>query len=146
MVFGFRDMWGIKEDRRLFLATVPVLTLGVMGRCSLEMHHQCMPPDSSALQDIPLPRAAYIPEICLHTLGHAELPFSDLYGKLSSILMMLCTAVKAIGRFPSWRIGLIPTPVTIEATGMFASLLAMIIVSDDDSNAVQCSVPHSRCI
>lgn len=37
-------MWGIKEDRRLFLATVPVLTLGVMGRFSLETHHQCMPP------------------------------------------------------------------------------------------------------
>jgi hypothetical protein len=42
MVFGIREMWGVKEDRRLFLATVPVLTLGVMGRCSLLTHKKFM--------------------------------------------------------------------------------------------------------
>lgn len=32
MVLGLAEMWRVPTDRRLFLATVPVLTLGVMGR------------------------------------------------------------------------------------------------------------------
>ena len=32
MVMGLLKMWREPSDRRLFIATVPVLTLGVMGR------------------------------------------------------------------------------------------------------------------
>ena len=32
MVMGLAKMWREPSDRRLFIATVPVLTLGVMGR------------------------------------------------------------------------------------------------------------------
>ncbi len=40
MVFGLKEMWSVPTDRRLFIATVPVLTLGVMGR-SAAMTKSC---------------------------------------------------------------------------------------------------------
>ena len=45
MVMGLLKMWREPSDRRLFIATVPVLTLGVMGRSDFiltEVQHSAL--------------------------------------------------------------------------------------------------------
>ena len=91
-----------------------------------------------------MPKAAYIPKSCSHTLGHVGSPFSGHVEAFQRNDNALHSQIRPLTGLPSWRGALFPIPVVYEASGIIASLVA--VMSDEVSNAVLCSVPCPLCI